>query len=118
MARILAYDLHKPYKMVVSQIGALVIQNGIVYEKGSGRALGPVADQLKSLNPDLLYCKFSGATFPNTADGKIALQKYQERKGYIDKPSDGTRHDRESTIEERKAEVKENREKFEKGRRK
>lgn len=115
MARVLPYNLRKPYKMVVGQVGTLIIQNGMVYEAGSGQCLGKVSDKLAADNKNILYCKFSGATFPNTTDGKIALQAYQSRKGYIDKPSDGTKEDKESTLEERKAEIAEKREKLNKG---
>lgn len=112
--RVLAYNLRKPYKMVVSQQGTLVIQNGMVYQHGSGTVLGKVADLLKADNKDIVYCKFSGATFPNTDAGKLALKEYQDRKGYLDKPSDGTKHDKESSLEERKHEIAQKREKINK----
>jgi len=114
MARVLAYNLRKPYKMVVSQTGTLIIQNGMVYQMGSGAVLGKVVDMLKTSNPDVIYCKFSGATFPNTVHGKEQMQEYQERKGYINRESDGTRADKPSTLEERQAEVKSKRDKINK----
>lgn len=110
--RVLGYDLRKPYKMIVSQTGNLVIQNGIVFEVGSGKSLGPVSNMLKAENPNILYCKQTGATFPNTEAGKIALEEYQERKGLVQKESSGTQV-KASTIEERKQEVANRREKIE-----
>lgn len=112
--KILGYNLRKPYKMVVSKEGALIIQNGMVYERGSGRCLGKVSDKLKVENQEVVYCKFSGATFPNTEAGKLALKEYQERKGYLDKEADGKRQDKESSLEERKAEIAAKREKINK----
>lgn len=115
MKRVLPYNLNKPYKMVVSATGTLVIQNGIVYEAGSGKVLGPVNTMLKAENPSIVYCKFSGATFPNTAAGKIALQEYQERKGLLNKESDGTKPVKESSLAERQDEIKNRRDKIKAG---
>lgn len=112
--RVLGYDLKKPYKMIVSHTGNLVIQNGIVYEVGSGKALGPVSNMLKAENPNILYCKQTGATFPNTEAGKLALEEYQERKGLIQKESTG-KEVKASTLDERKQEVANRRDKIVEG---
>lgn len=109
--KVTSYDVRKAYKMIVSKQGTLIVQNGVVYEHGSGRALGPVADMLEGSNKELIYCKKSGATFPNTPDGKIAFQAYQDRKGFTNKPSEGEEQPA-STIEQRKAEVAGRREKI------
>ena len=109
------YDMKKPHKMVISRQGNLIIQNGIVYEYGSGRALGPVRDIVKVGSPGIIACPYSGATFPDTPDGKIALQEYQDRMKLLPKKHvPGDVELQEIPLAERKEKVMERREKINK----
>lgn len=100
------FNLNKPHKRVVTQDKVIIIQNGMVYEEGSGNKLGTTEQMLQPSN-GILMVPETGATFPDTAIGRIRMEKYKERNNIGQKPKDPSKVEvKESTLEERQAEIK------------
>lgn len=102
------YDLTRPHKRIVGAEVTLIIQDGIVYAYGSGDKLGTTSSVLQP-SKGVLMVKETGATFPDNPAGRYRMEKYMERNGLTKKEKgDGSKVElKESSIEERKAAVKE-----------
>lgn len=99
------YDLKKPHKRVVTSESVVIIQNGQVYEEGSGKHLGPTTSILEP-SKGVLIVPETGATFPDTPVGKARMEKYKERNGIGGKPKDNAKIVvKEATIDERKEQM-------------
>lgn len=100
------FDLSKPHKRVVTSESVVIIQNGQVYEEGSGKLLGSTQTMLEP-SKGVLMVKETGATFPDTPIGNLRMEKYKERNGIGQKAKDPSKVVvKESTLEERKADIK------------
>ncbi len=99
------FDLNKAHKRVVTQDSVVIIQNGQVYEEGSGNRIGTTAQTL-SPSKGVLIVPETGATFPDTPIGKIRMEKYKERNGIGTKPKDPSKVVvKEASLEERKEQM-------------